>query len=603
MMRRFLFSTAAVSGLVFLCLAVLAYPLGIDHDPAWGKGRIFLAILGAGLLAAAGLSWQWRRVRLPLGRLAAASERFNHELTGRIDDLEMVRAARRSPFASWLAESVGMRAALASAAAVVIIGLVLAWYNTAGTLNQWFPYQHAYFDRLGEAFLHGQLNLLEQPDPALLALADPYPYQNRENVSYLWDVSFYQGKFFLYWGPTPGLILTAVKAVMQTHIEDQVLAVGFLGGIAALLVWLAWAMRREFAPRSSPGGFFVLLLAGGLNLYMLWPTGRPGVYETAILGGQVFLLGGLAALFYALRGPSLRPWPALAAGVCLALAVGARVTLAEVVIWLVLAAAWRARALGRGDARRFRFTMGGLLLPLVLGAAGLLWYNAARFGNPLETGIRYQLGIAQLPRSLTGFFSAAYLPPNLFGYLARAPLFEGQFPFVIVPFIKEMDWPWFIRLPAAYIYHEPQAGLLAVFPLILFGLVPGVRALRSGRRTEKLGELGGSFENWWGLALLVSLLLQLLVLLLYFFSAMRYQMELVPVGFLLACLGIWQAERGLAAHPGWRRLFWLVVAILALYSLTVGLLGGFSAGDKRFEANNPQLYSTLREWGNRIFYR
>ena len=243
------------------------------------------------------------------------------------------------------------------------------------------------------------------------------------------------------------------------------------------MVWLAGAMRRAFARNSSPTGFFLLLLAGGLNLYMLWPTGRPGVYETAILAGQFFLLGGLLALFYAVRGPVLHPVLALVGSACLTLAVGSRVTLAVVVGWLVLAVAWRALALGRGDARRMKLTLSGLLLPLLFGGVGLMWYNAARFGNAFETGIRYQLGIPQFPHTLSQFFSLANILPNLFGTWLRPPLFETQFPFVSVAFVKEVDWPWFIRLPVDYIYHEPQAGWLSVFPLIVLGLVPVKRFL------------------------------------------------------------------------------------------------------------------------------
>lgn len=616
-MRRLLLSTTAISGLIFLCLALLAYRLGIDNDPGWGRGRILLAVFGIVLLAGAGLSWQWQRVRLPLSRLSAVYERSSGKAAEWMGQQALVRGAQRIrrrflrlPGVDWLAESVERRAALAGGLALAITGLILAWFLTAGTLDRWFPYQHAYFDRLADAFLSGQLNLLEQPDPRLLALADPYPYQNRQGVNYLWDVSFFDGKFFLYWGPTPGLLLAMAKLIARTHIEDQVLAAAFLGGLAGLLGWLAGAMWREFARKSNPSGFFLLLLAGGLNLYMLWPTGRPGVYETAILAGQFFLLGGLLALFYALRGPGLRPGLTLVGGACLALAVGSRVTLAVVVGWLVLAVVWRTLALGRGGAGRIKSTLAGMLLPLILGGAGLLWYNAARFGNPFETGIRYQLGIPQFPHTLAQFFSAVNFFPNLFGYLARAPLFEAEFPFVIVPFVKEIDWPWFIRLPEHFIYHEPQAGVLFGFPLIFFGLIPGVKLLRIAgeclRRaawTKSLRMQALSFENWWGLTLLGSLLLQLLLLLLYFFSAIRYQVELVPVGFLPACLGIWQAERTFDMHPRWRRIFWLAVTVLAIFTLTVGLLGGLSAGDQRFEANNPELYNTLREASDRMIHR
>ena len=52
------------------------------------------------------------------------------------------------------------------------------WYITSGTLLSWVSYS-AYFNRQADAFLAGQLDLLEKPPAALLALADPYIWQNR----------------------------------------------------------------------------------------------------------------------------------------------------------------------------------------------------------------------------------------------------------------------------------------------------------------------------------------------------------------------------------------------------------------------------------------
>ncbi len=587
-MRRILTLLAAFCGAGLLGLALLAYRLGIDNDPGWGKGRTALAAVGGALLAAAGLAWQWGRISPLAGRLLAAA-------WARLSGLPAVQQAKRAwaralrlPGVAWLAASPERRARLACWLGVGVILLAQAWYFSAGTLTRWFAYPHAYFDRQAEAFLHGQLNLLEQPSPALLALADPYPYENRTGLEYLWDVSFYQGKFYLYWGPTPALVLAAFKAALGAHIEDQALAAGFLGGLICLMAGLACAIRRQFFPETGAGGLFLLLLAGGLNLYMLWPSGRPGVYESAILAGQFFLAAGLAALFTVLRPPRARPGWMLLAGASLALAVGARVTLAAPAGWLALAAAWRAWRLAKSGAGRPGAALAALLLPLLLGAAGLMWFNAARFGSPFETGIRYQLGIPQFPHDLANLFSPAYLLPNLFGYLLRAPAFEGAFPYVSVPFVKEAAWPWWIRLPESYIYHEPQAGLLAACPVLLLGAVAAVNALRRGARGE-------GFEKWFGGALAGALLAQALVLLLYFFSSIRYQLELAPVGFLLACLGFWQAQRSLAARPGWRGLFRLAVATLAIYSLALGLLGGFTAGDRRFEANNPHLYGLLRD--------
>lgn len=591
------------SGLIFL--AVFAYRFGIDHNPDWGTSRILMALAGGFLLAGVVVEWRWLAwapMRQSIGARVSHAER---QANAWVEGWTVVRLARKVnnwvtnlPGIRWLAQSPERRGALAAILGVLALWLAYTWYMTAGTLTQWFPYFHDYFDRLAQAFLHGQLALLEQPDPALLALSNPYAYSARTGISYPWDVSLFQGKFYLYWGPVPALIAAAEWLVAQVRVEDQALVLAAQCGVGAFLAANLYLMRREFAPRSNPLGLLLLILAGGANLYLLWPSGRPGVYEASILFGQVFLLAGLVAQFFAWKAATHPAVFGLAAGVCFALAAGSRATLVVSVAWLAAFALWQTwRSTHSTGKEKIRFSV-WFGLPLILGGAALLWYNYARFGSWIETGLSYQLSIPQYPPERAWLFSLKYLPANLYGYLLRAPLFEGRFPFVSVPFVRETDWPWFIRLPEHYIYHEPQAGLLEVLPLVVLALLPMYRAVRVIFRRSSLPE---PTEPALSTALAGAALLQAGVILVYFFSALRFQMEMFPLIYLLACLGIWQVDRSLANHPGWRRLFWLVVMACSLYSLGLGLLGGFSAGDQRFEANNPHLYAALRNWFDAVF--
>jgi hypothetical protein len=54
------------------------------------------------------------------------------------------------------------------------------------------------------AFLAGKTSLPVEPDARLLALPDPYrpaaPYR-------IQDASLYKGKYYIYFGPTPAIIL------------------------------------------------------------------------------------------------------------------------------------------------------------------------------------------------------------------------------------------------------------------------------------------------------------------------------------------------------------------------------------------------------------
>ncbi|GAP06915.1 dolichyl-phosphate-mannose-protein mannosyltransferase [Anaerolinea thermolimosa] len=600
-MRRLAAIFNAGLGFTFLVVANWAVELGIDNDPGWGKGRYALLGMGLFCLTIGVMVWFWPIFRpwFVKGDQWAIQwyERLRKSWLYRVI-IGLQRKVERIP---WLATR-EKRTRWALGVTLVGVLAVFWWYTTAGTFLKWYPYYHTYYDRLAEAFLNGQIHLLEKPDPSLLALSNPYPYENRAGAKYLWDVSFYNGKFYLYWGPTPALLLAGLKLVVHRVIEDQVLVVGFLLGVAGLLVGLGYSLWRWYGHHGSSWLPVFLFPALGLNLYLLWPTGRPGVYEAAILGGQFFLLLSMACLLKAMttHTPSYG-WYGVA-GVCLALAMGSRMPLVLSVGWLTLMVVWRSWSMVQREPGIAFRKAGAFLFPILLGGGLLLWYNAARFGNLFETGLSYQLSIPEYPPERSWLFSAKYIVPNSFQYFFREPSFQAVFPFVRFPFIKESSWPWFIRLPDHYLYHEPQGGILLVFPLLLVipvGLVyTMVRWVESWRRSgfwQACRSWGLQPDKWLVVSLLGVGFLQMSLILFYFFSAMRFQLEYVPIFSLAAVLLIRNLDSKLEGHRWYRLFFRGLVTGLALYSIGAGLMGGFGAGEERFELNNPALFSQLRD--------
>ncbi len=230
-------------------------------------------------------------------------------------------------------------------------------------------------------------------------------------------------------------------------------------------------------------------------------------------------------------------------------------------------------------------------------------YNAARFGNPFESGIAYQLGIPAYPPDPAWTFSPAYLLPNVYNYLLRPPVIEPVFPFVNVPFIPETHIPSFIRVPAHYIFHESQVGTLTVFPLL--GLIPlgiVVLGLALQRDIQGAGWRAGlagwavSPQGWTLISLLGCGLLQGLAMLFYFFSALRFQLDSVLLLALAGWLIILWLDELLTVRPWLGGLFRLVVIGVALFGLLLALLASFGAGEQRFQNYNPQLFNALAGW-------
>ena len=124
---------------------------------------------------------------------------------------------------------------------------------------------------------------------------------------------------------------------------------------------------------------------------------------------------------------------------------------------------------------------GGLVGPLLL----MLWYNYARFGNPIETGFGKAMlysDVLYKARSV-GLFSAAHIPKNLFMMLLQGPQPVGGDSSAVLrfPYIEPSRWGMglFFTSPALlYIFRAPrrdplvQASWLAVLstavPLITY---------------------------------------------------------------------------------------------------------------------------------------
>jgi hypothetical protein len=116
----------------------------------------------------------------------------------------------------------------------------------------------AYYNLLVRGFRAGQLNLKMEVSAGFAQLADPYdPMANahyREDEGHpLWDLSYYHGKMYLYFGVTPALVLFWPYAALTGHYlghKDAVAvfcAMGFLASVGLLcLVW------RRYFPEIGP---------------------------------------------------------------------------------------------------------------------------------------------------------------------------------------------------------------------------------------------------------------------------------------------------------------------------------------------------------------
>ena len=131
------------------------------------------------------------------------------------------------------------------AVGIAVILTVAAWFyfwtaTSAGSpLTKGLAPDDLY-NRLADGFLAGRTSFAEEAPPELARLANPYdPAQNAPYKKYH-DVTYYRGRYYLYFGPTPALVLLAPwKLLTGSSLSQNVAVVVFAWGVVAWSVLLA----------------------------------------------------------------------------------------------------------------------------------------------------------------------------------------------------------------------------------------------------------------------------------------------------------------------------------------------------------------------------
>jgi hypothetical protein len=371
------------------------------------------------------------------------------------------------------------------------------------------------FFYLADAFLHGRLWLDHPFGP--------------------WDNVIVGDRVYVPFAPFPAIVVTPLVAVFGPERLDQWEQV--VDSIfAAIDVGLCWWLMGRVGVRLIVDRIWTACFLFGVSTPILWVTTRGGVWHTGHLIAAMLILAALIE-----TTGRRRSW-------LLGLLVGAtfltRAPLALAApffVW-VIADERPTRPL---DPRRWpwgRWIVYGLgVAPAVLFA---LWYNAARFGSPLESGY----GLASLPPFLEvqraqGLFSLSHLGMNL-DYL-------------------------FTHLPTLFV-RTPDGGIEWVIPPRPDGLGMSIFLTSPGL----LIALRADWRSRMAIALGLTAVVVLIPSLLYYGGGWlqygyRYALDSIP--FVMALVGLAVARRGL---PAWGK-------VLIVLGMAVNLLGVYWAYNLR----------------------
>ncbi len=529
----------AVTGLSLSCISAFANQLGFAHDMDWGSGRIILLTVGISILGMSLFASYFKR-----------------------QDVYV-------PTTSSLL-------------------LVLAVYIFIVTAGQWtsIPGSSQYYDELATAFRSGHLYLNVQPPAALLALPDPYDPQARKNdpalaafiEDHAWDFSLYHGRFYMYWGPAPALVLSFVKFIYAGPIGDQVLS--FIFSWAALIFQTLLLVRiwLRFFSQLPVWTISLGITTSGLIVPIIWMLNMPRIYQAAIFSCQFFLIGGLYFAYTALEAETIHTGKLWIAGIFSAMAIASRATLLGSVLFLIVTVLiMLVRQFHQSKDRMGLFpNLAAIVIPMAITLIALGWYNIARFGSVLEFGLRYQLTLSNLNKIYDQVFSSKYIFPNLYNYLLLPFQIQARFPFIkaqagVVP-------PFLDGLRLANYQTEAITGILFSAPFLLFIFWPAIsltdRFTTTGRKNQSSNravEDPGALYRWISASLLGASIISFSILQITFYITMRYMADFTFTMAPLAVMGFWQGFYNL--KPGVKRtlfsvggivLSWLSIGISAL---------------------------------------
>ena len=399
------------------------------------------------------------------------------------------------------------------------------------------------YNLMVEGFRSGHTWIAKEAPPALAAAANPYAFATyRPYLRAPWgltDLSYFKGHLYAYFGAAPAVLLLWPYWALTGRPLHQAVAVFIFCvlGYAASVGLAAAAWRRYFPRVGAWMGAAIALLLGSATTLPLFLV-RPGLFELSISCGFALAMLSLAALWNSWHRPSCRCRWLAAASLAYGLAVGARPSLlfGASVLFLPAAAALR-RGPGDGKEPAWGRLFWAALLPIAAVGAGLAAYNAARFGDPLQTGHAYQLTGYDV--SAAGPFGPQYLWGNIRLYFLEPLRWHRGFPFVWEPVTPP--------LPPGHYPVEFFFGALANLPILFAAALAPLAWMRIHGRSGAARAIPG-----FAAALLVLFLAAAVPLCLYAGATIRYMLDFMPALALLAALGLLGVERmlGGAADPG-----------------------------------------------------
>ncbi len=527
-----------ITGIALSTTAIFAQQFGIDNDLGWGRKRVLLLTAGAALVVFGLLLFLFQKniTKLKKDFLEFKNTNFNFNYSTQL--------------------------AIVSFVTTILIMIVYIWFAQPFKKD---PNDHYnYYSELAIGFKTGHLYLPEKPSPALLSLSNPYDYFLRKETNvedFPWDVSLYNNKFYIYWGPAPSLILTIFSKDQLHAIEDRYLVLLFACGLFfyAMLISVTFWKKSIGNPPSWLLGISLLVIGLAAPVTIMLRDSR--IYEAAVFGCQFFFIGGCYWAYSSINNDKPVLWKLAFASLHWAFALGTRVTILPAILFsAAVLFIYILKVFKPATLQTITPILAAIGVPLLMAVSGLSWYNWARFESIFEFGIKYQLTNVDY-NIFQDSFSSRYIRVNLFNYFVHPLKLLSKF-----PFIARVEYT-----PS----NDRLAGLIYISPYLFLLFPPLIRMLANlpaAKKSIVIPQPKEPSDNWLIFTFTGSALISMLTILSFYFVAMRYIEDFMPSLLLLTTILLVREYQRLSQHKLARDFLGGTAITLAIFTISASIL-------------------------------
>lgn len=482
-------------------------------------------------------------------------------------------------------------AVLAVILLLIGLGIILTKSNERLVNSPW-PH-HRQYQELAHSLRQGQVALTDKEvDPALLEVDNPYDTiaLQAEGIFFHMDYAYYNGQYFAYFGIIPELLF---------YLPFYILTGRDMSNIAAMtILWIVFVpsiflLTGQLLKRLSDrigiriGFFSYLLLSIGICLFSnhIHMVSRADIYNIPVMTATVLINLGIG-LWLLAANTTAAPirYASLAAGsLSMAMVAGARPQMLLYSIAVIPLFYEELKVMTQsGDNGTVPQTKGRLgfilcvIIPYMIIAAVVAWYNYVRFGNILDFGATYSLTTNDmnhrgfnLDRVARGLFSFFLQPVNL----------THDFPYLVSSAVKSN---YMGRNPSEYVY----GGIFVTNVMTLILAVPAIVKEYRNRIP--------------GFVKFTAILMTLSSVIIAAFDAngagilYRYTSDVVP-GIIIASLLLWfiALDERYADALTVRRVMTLAVLLGIGYSFLV-FMG--TSGSPTIKDDSVRVYEMIRSY-------